>query len=88
MVVTTIFTEVLGDKLSDSSIPDIYTSYRMNLASDTVNIPEPQFVDLGLSTINSLDKDTSLWNPTPRFESPIDVIHGSVTDHIFENYGG
>ena len=56
----------------------------MNLAADPVNIPAPQFVDWGLSTINSLDKIASLWNPDTIFGSPTDVAHGRVLDHIFE----
>ena len=51
--------------------------------ADTVNIPELQFMDLGLSTINLLDKGTSRWTPTTRFGRPTDVSHWSVSDHIF-----
>ena len=56
LVVPPIFTEVLCEKLSDSSIRYIYTRCRMNLTPDPVNIPAPQFVDLGLSTIGALNK--------------------------------
>ena len=51
--------------------------------ADTVNIPELQFVDLGLSTINVLDKGTSRWTPTTRFGRPTDVSHWSTPNHIF-----
>ena len=34
-----IFTEVLCDKLSDSSCRDIYTRCRMNLTADPGNVP-------------------------------------------------
>ena len=56
----------------------------MNLTADPVNIPKPQFMDLGISTINALDKSASLWNPATRVGRPTDVTHGRVPDHIFE----
>ena len=56
----------------------------MNLAADPVNTPAPKFEDLGISTINELDKDASLWTPAIRVGRPIDVAHGSTLDHIFE----
>ena len=54
----------------------------MNLAADPINIPAPQLFDLGLSTINALDKSASLWTPTTRVGRPTDVAHGSAPDHI------
>ena len=54
----------------------------MNLTSDPANIPAPQFVDLGLSNINALDKGASLWTPATRVGRPADVAHGSVSDLI------
>ena len=59
LVAPPIFTEIIGDKLSVSSSWDIYSRCSMDLASDPVNIPAPKFVDLGLSTINALDKSAS-----------------------------
>ena len=56
----------------------------MNLAADPVNIPAPQFLNLGLSTINALDKEAILWTPTTIVGRPTDVAHGSAPDHIFE----
>ena len=56
----------------------------MNLAADPVNTPAPKFEDLGISTINALDKDASLWTPATRIGRPTDVAHGSTPDHIFE----
>ena len=54
--------------------------------ADTVNIPEPQFIDLGLSTIDTLDKGTSLWTPATRVGRPTDVSHWSMSEHIFGKY--
>ena len=83
MVVPPIFTEVLCDKLYDSPSRDIYMCCRMNLAADPVNIPAPKFVDLGISTIKSMDKGANLWTPATRFGSPTDVFHCITPDHIF-----
>ena len=56
MVAPPIFTELLCDKLSKMFCRYVYTYCRMKLTVDPVNIPGPQFVDLGLSNINALDK--------------------------------
>ena len=45
LVVPPIFSELIGDKLPDGSIRDIYTRCRMKVAADPVNILAPQFVD-------------------------------------------
>ena len=42
-----------------------------------------KFVDLGISTIDALDKGASLWTPVIIFGSPTDVAHWSAPDHIF-----
>ena len=39
-------------------------------------------MDLGVSTIGTLDKGASLWNRTTRVGRPTDVFHWSVPDHI------
>ena len=79
-----IFTEVIGDKISGSSIWYLYTRCWTKLASDPVNIPESQFVDLELSTINALGKGSSPWTPATIVGRPMYIAHRSVPDHIFE----
>ena len=54
--------------------------------SDYLNIPVAQFVDLVLSTINTLDKSASIWIPATRVGRPTDVAHGSAPGHIFEKF--
>ena len=49
-----IFTDVISDKLSTSSMQDIYTRFQMNLTEDPFNITAPQLVDLGISSIDAL----------------------------------
>ena len=82
MVALPIFNEVICGKLSDSSIRDIYMRCWMNIAADPIKIPALQFVDLGLSTIGTLDKGASLWTPACSFGRPTDVSHWSTLDHI------
>ena len=55
----------------------------MNLVEDPVNIPSPQFMDLGLYTINAMDKGASIWTPATIIGRPTDVAHGSAPDQIF-----
>ena len=50
-----IFSKVIGHKLSDISSSDLYTRCRMNFVGDPVQTQTPQFMDLGLSTINALN---------------------------------
>ena len=77
-----IFTKLLCDKLSDSSSRDLYIRCKMSLAADPVNIPEPQFVYLGLSTIDALDKGSSLFTPATTVVRPTYVTHWSAPYHI------
>ena len=83
LVESPVFTDILSEKLSDSSRWDIYTCYWMNLAEDPVNIPAPQFVYLGLSTINALDKGSSLCTPSTIVGKPTDGAHWRAPNHIF-----
>ena len=84
LVAPPIFTDLLWEKLSYSSIQDIYTHSRMKFAADTVNISAPQLVNLGLSTINTLDTGASIWTPATIFVRPTNVAHWSAPDHILE----
>ena len=83
LVAPPIFTEVLCEKLSESSNRDIYTLYWLNLLADPVNIPAPQFVDLGISTIDALSKGASLWTPATRVGRSTDATYWIAPDHIF-----
>ena len=66
LVAPTIITELLCDKLSNSSSRDIYMRCSMNLTADTVNIPAPPNENLVFSAINSLYKSSSIWPPPTR----------------------
>ena len=56
----------------------------MNLTADPVNIPAPQLMDLGISTINTMDKSAILCTPATIVVRPTDFSHRSALDHIFE----
>ena len=56
----------------------------MNLVADFVNIPTPQFMGLGINTINKLDKGARIWIPATIVRRPMDVAHWSAPDHIYQ----
>ena len=61
-----IFSKVICHKLSDSSSGDIYLRCRIDFASYPVQTQTPQFMDMGFSTINALDKSSGHSTPTTR----------------------
>ena len=88
MVAPPIFTEVICGKLSDSSIRDLYMRCWMDIAADPINILSPQFVNLGLSNIDVLDKGASLWTPFTVLEGLRMLSIGSHRIIFLENYSG
>ena len=54
----------------------------MNFAADIVQTQTPQLMDLGVSTINTLDGISGLSNTTTRNRRPIDGAHWSAPDHV------
>ena len=56
---------------------------RMNFTDDTVQTQTPQFKDLGLSTINALDKSSSLGTPAAIIQRYIYRSYWSAPDHFF-----
>ena len=68
---TSIFSKLIGDKLSDGSSQGLYTRCRMNLMAYCIQILTPQFVDLGLSTIDELNKSSGLSTPATTFRRPV-----------------
>ena len=51
--------------------------------SDVVQTEAPQFVNLGLPAINTLNEVGILITPAARIQRPKDVFHWSVPDHVF-----
>ena len=70
-----IITQVFGDKLSDISRRDLYTQCRVNLATESVNPVAPQFVNHGLSAVNTLNKSAGIWIPATIIIRSPDITH-------------
>ena len=51
-----IYSKVIGHKLSDGSSDDLYLRCRMNFAGDVVQTQATKFMDLGLPDINILNE--------------------------------
>ena len=80
---TSIFRKVLSEKLSNSSRRDLYTRCGISLTEDPVLILTPQFVYLGLLTIDVLDKGSGISTPDTRIRRLAYGAHWSSTNHIF-----
>ena len=65
-----IFSKAISDKLSAGSSWDLYTHFRMNLMAYPVQNQKPQFVGLGISNINALDKGSGLITHATRIRRP------------------
>ena len=77
-----IFSKLIGHKLSDSSSGDLYSRCKMNFSNDTVQNQAPDFMDMGILAINILNERGVLGTPDTRIQSPIDRYHWSAPDHI------
>ena len=83
LVAPPIVTDVISDKLFNSSRQDLYARVGMNLEEYPVNPVTSQFVYLGLSTVDALDKEASLLTPATRVGISTDFSHQRAPDHIF-----
>ena len=78
---TPVITQVLSDKLSNSSSRDLYTHCRVNLATYPANLVAPQFVNHGFSTVNTLNKGSRICIPATRARSLLNISHWSAEYH-------
>ena len=78
-----IFSKVIGRELSHGSSADIYSLYWMDFASNIVQTEESQFMDLGLTAVNTSDEFSIQGTPGNRIIRTTDGSHWSVPDHIF-----
>ena len=67
------WSKVIGSKFSNKSRADVYSCCRKNLTSDTVLSESPNFMDLGLSSVNRTDELGSVFDPTTIIRS---LTHG------------
>ena len=70
---TPTWSKVIGRKLNNESISDVYARCRMNLVRDTVLFESPNFMDFGLSSIDTTDELGSVFASTTRI---VLVTHG------------
>ena len=55
----------------------------MNFVADLFQTQAPQFMDIGLLTINALDESSGLGTPATRIQRPTDGAHWSAPNHNF-----
>ena len=80
---TSIFSKVIGAKLSNGSIQYLYNFYRMKILAYTVQTQTPKFVVLGFLTVNALDEGSGISTPATITWRPTDSVHWSTPNHIF-----
>ena len=77
-----IFSKVIGHKISDGSSNDLYLRCRMNYTTDAVQTQVSQFMNLGLPLINTLDESGILSTTPTRIWRTTDGTHWMAPDHI------
>ena len=77
-----IFRKVIGHNLSDGSSGDLYLHCRMNFTDDVFQTQTPKLMDLGFSTINTLDESSHLSNFATRIQRPTDISHWSAPNNV------
>ena len=75
LIVPPVSTQVFGDELSYSSSRDIYMQCRVNLATESINLMVPKFVNHGISTVESLNKSVGVWSPVTIIKSSPNITH-------------
>ena len=70
-----IFGNVIGHKLYDGSSGNLYSCFRVNFANDPAQTQAPNVMDLGLPSINTLNKSGVLGTPATRIRSLTDGSH-------------
>ena len=78
-----VFIKVVGRELSHGSSNGLYLRCRMNFLSNVVQTEAPQFVDLGVPAINTLNESSVLGTPATRIRMQTDGYHWTAPDHIF-----
>ena len=78
-----IFSKIMGHKISDGSSDDLYSRCKMNFAGDVVQTQAPQFMDLGFLDINTLNEIGVIGTPAARIRRPMYGSHWSAPNHVF-----
>ena len=69
---TPTFSKAIGPELSDDSIADIYSLCLVKFMRDAVVTASPKFMNLGLSSVHTLDELGSFRIPVNRIRRPAD----------------
>ena len=78
-----IFSKVIGNELSHSSNADLYLRFWMDFASNTVGTKAPNFVDLEILDVTSLDEFNTFGTLATRIIRPTNGPHWYAPDHVF-----
>ena len=68
---------VIGRKTFTNKISDVYARSQMDFGSVTVLSESPNFMDFGLSSVNTTDEIRSVFVPATRIGRPMDRSTGS-----------
>ena len=79
-----IFSKLIGRELFHHSRANIYLRCRLNFTRNAVGTKRPNFINLGLPALHTLDELWSFRIPTTRVRRPTDESNWSVPDHVFE----
>ena len=72
---------LIGRKTFTNESTDVYERGQMNFGSDTVLSKSPNFMDFGLSSVNTMDELRSVFVPTIRIGRPTDGSNCILTSH-------
>ena len=78
-----ILSKVICHKLSDSISGDLYLRCRTNFTNYPVQTQAPNFMDLGILYINTLNESSVLGNFASSIQNPTEIYHLSAPDNIF-----
>ena len=78
-----IFSRKIGHELYHGSSADLYLHCRMDFMSNVFQTEVPQFVDLGIPDVNTLDELGMQGTPAARIRRPTDGSHWFAPDHVF-----
>ena len=79
---TPTFSNVIGRKISDASSADIHLRCRVNFTHDAVVTKIPNFMNLGLSDVHTLDEIGSFSIPATIIGNPTNGSNWLPSDHL------
>ena len=79
---TPTFSKLIGRELSNESSADIYSHCRVNFTRDAALTKIPNFMNLGLSSVQTSDELGSFNIPATRIRRPTDVSNWLPSGHL------